>query len=161
MCLKCAHPMRAVCCCLVTCLLVTVAIAAWVIYGWILLKDGQDDCSEEKDTRIAAIFMLFFCIFGISLVCCAVIALICVPIMYCSCIKPALEDPKVDRELLKGIDRWINQYFLDNSVLKIDMSEAALLADPCTICLDGYLEDTQAVKLKCGCIFHTACIIAW
>lgn len=36
-----------------------------------------------------------------------------------------------------------------------------MFADPCEICLVGYSEDSQAVKLKCGHMFHAACIIAW
>ena len=41
------------------------------------------------------------------------------------------------------------------------MDESALFQEPCVICACGFEDDRQAVKLKCGHIFHAACIIAW
>ena len=45
--------------------------------------------------------------------------------------------------------------------MKVDAGKSALVADDCTICMDGFNEDTQAAKLNCGHVFHSACIIAW
>jgi len=45
--------------------------------------------------------------------------------------------------------------------MKVPADRMAILQDDCVICLDGYEEDKNAVKLTCGHTFHQACIIAW
>ena len=92
LCLCCAHPLRAVCCCLTTVCIGVIALASWIIYGWILYTSPErEPCTEMKDTRIATIFMLIFCIFGIYVICGAVFMLFFVPIIYCNKISPLLD----------------------------------------------------------------------
>ena len=95
LCCFCAHPLRAACCIMVTLLIVLLTIASWVIYGWVLwTSEEKEECEDMKDTRIASIFMLIFCIFGLCIVGLAVACIFIVPICYCNVIVPALENPK-------------------------------------------------------------------
>ena len=131
LCLCCAHPLRAVCCCLTTIMFGVIALAGWVIYGWILYTSPEKAaCTEMKDTRIATIFMLIFCIFGIYMICGAVFLLFFVPITYCNKIGPALDgstDPEVKEfnNVVKGAALMV----------KADPESSAVLASPCEICL--------------------------
>jgi heme A synthase len=111
------------------------AIASWVIYGWILwTSDEKEACEDEKDTRIAAIFMLIFCIFGICVIIFAVVALIAVPYCYCTVLKPAIDDPG------RAKDATVS-YKVSGYVDPSHMKDAALFAEECKICLDGYAVD--------------------
>ena len=84
LCLNCSHPLKALCCAMTTLLFLLLAIAGWVIYGWILYTSEDNDCADVKDTRIASIFLLIFCIFGICTICGACVLIFAVPITYCT-----------------------------------------------------------------------------
>lgn len=48
--------------------------------------------------------------------------------------------------------------------MQVPQHKMALLQENCTICLEGYDgedDDTRAVMLPCGHIFHSGCIVAW
>ena len=142
------------------CLLTTfcVVIAGWVIYGYVIYFSDSNDCQSSYDTSVALVFMCIFLILGCFCICCAVGCLIATPVLFFGSIRPMLVDNERKKDTFANFQKAMKFGFTQ---LKVSSDRMGLLQDDCVICLDGYNEDKHAVKLKCGHVFHSACIIAW
>ena len=151
LCLKCSHPLKAIALFMFLYLVFLILIASWLIYGYTLYFSEENNCTDHYDTTVASVFMCLFMIFGLFLICIAVICCFAIPIIYCTVISPALDDMDNKKSELSNITGAIRKG-LDQ--MQVDASMSATFADPCTICLEGFNDNKEAVRLNCGHVFH-------